>query len=65
MRLSSPVATDLVRRTPSQGTTIDGQMVPGNTTVSISAYTAHRDPMVFPDPEHSGRIGGSPRATTG
>ena len=51
MRLSPPVATDLVRRTPPEGTTIDGQRVPGNTAVSISAYTAHRDPMVFPDPE--------------
>lgn len=26
-------------------------MVPGDTAVSISAYTAHRDPIVFPDPE--------------
>lgn len=51
MRLSPPVATDLVRRTPPEGTTIDGQRVPGDTAVSISAYTAHRDPMVFPDPE--------------
>lgn len=46
-----PVATDLVRHTPPEGTKIDGQMVPGDTAVSISAYTAHRDPMVFPDPE--------------
>lgn len=51
MRLSPPVATDLIRRTPPEGAEIDGQMVPGNTEVSISAYTAHRDPMVFPDPE--------------
>lgn len=51
MRLSPPVATDLARRTPPQGTKIDDQMVPGNTVVSISAYTAHRDPEVFPDPE--------------
>ncbi|KAL9117860.1 MAG: hypothetical protein Q9187_005598 [Circinaria calcarea] len=51
MRLSPPVATDLARRTPPQGIEIDGQMVPGNTIVSISAYTAQRDPEVFPDPE--------------
>jgi cytochrome P450 len=24
---------------------------PGNTTVSVSAYVAHRDPDVFPDPK--------------
>ena len=51
LRLSPPVATDLVRRTPPEGTKIDGRIVPGNTAVSISAYTAHRDPAVFPDPE--------------
>jgi len=51
MRLAPPVATDLVRRTPAEGAKIDDQMVPGNTVVSISAYTAHRDPEVFPDPE--------------
>ena len=51
MRLSPPVATDLTRKTPPEGHTIDGEMVPGNTTVSISAYTAHRDAEIFPDPE--------------
>lgn len=51
MRLAPPVATDLVRRTPPEGTQIDGQMIAGNTLVSISAYTAHRDPDIFPDPE--------------
>lgn len=51
MRLAPPVATDLMRRTPPEGTEIDGQMIPGNTAVSISAYTAHRDPTVFLDPE--------------
>ena len=51
MRLLPPVATDLVRRTPPECLIIDGVKVPGNTDVSISAYTSHRDPDVFPDPE--------------
>nr|POE93181.1 tryprostatin b 6-hydroxylase [Quercus suber] len=52
MRLSPPVATDLFRKTPpDQSWTVDGRVVPPNTNVSISAYTAHRDPEVFPDPE--------------
>ncbi|ORY68270.1 benzoate 4-monooxygenase cytochrome P450 [Pseudomassariella vexata] len=52
MRLAPPVATDLMRRTPPEVTTIiDGNLIPPNTNVSISAYTAHRDPTVFEDPE--------------
>ena len=51
MRLHPPVATDLVRRTPPEGMIVDEVAVPGNTDVSISAYTSHRDPDIFPDPE--------------
>ncbi|KAF9883405.1 hypothetical protein FE257_003488 [Aspergillus nanangensis] len=51
MRLHPPVATDLIRRTPAEGMVVDGVAVPGNTDISISAYTSHRDPDVFPDPE--------------
>ncbi|KAL9112411.1 MAG: hypothetical protein Q9227_003253 [Pyrenula ochraceoflavens] len=51
LRLSPPVATDLMRRTPPEGLKIDTDMIPGNTNVSISAYTTHRDPEVFEDPE--------------
>ncbi|KAH8196083.1 hypothetical protein TruAng_009739 [Truncatella angustata] len=52
MRLSPPVATDLIRRTPPDRTTvIGGEVIPPSTNVSISAYTAHRDPIVFKDPE--------------
>ncbi|EJP66155.1 Cytochrome P450 CYP5280A1P [Beauveria bassiana ARSEF 2860] len=52
MRLSPPVATDLLRKTPpDRSHTIDEVVVPPSTNVSISAYTAHRDPSVFPDPE--------------
>lgn len=52
MRLSPPVATDLLRTTPpDRPCTIAGEVVPPNTNVSISAYTAHRDPDIFPEPE--------------
>lgn len=52
MRLSPPVATDLIRKTPADRSfTVAGEVVPPNTYVSISAYTAHRDPEFFPDPE--------------
>ncbi|KAH9886874.1 cytochrome P450 CYP5280A1P [Xylariomycetidae sp. FL2044] len=51
-RLSPSVAGDLPRKTPP-GTpyTVDGVVVPGGSVVSISAYTAQRDPDIFPDPE--------------
>ena len=51
LRLAPPVATDLMRVTPPEGHTVDGIRIPGNTNVSISAYSAHRDASVFPDPE--------------
>ena len=52
LRLSPPVAANLIRRTPpGASTVIDGEVIPSNTNVSISAYTAHRDPAVFVDPE--------------
>ncbi|KAH6643362.1 cytochrome P450 CYP5280A1P [Truncatella angustata] len=52
MRLSPPIATNLTRRTPpNRPSKIADEVVPPNTVVSISAYTAHRDPEIFPDPE--------------
>ncbi|KAI1823683.1 benzoate 4-monooxygenase cytochrome P450 [Xylaria intraflava] len=52
LRLTPPIATELSRRTPPDASVIiDGEVVPPNTNVSIAAYTAHRDPSVFPDPE--------------
>ncbi|KAI0508534.1 cytochrome P450 [Xylaria bambusicola] len=51
MRLAPPVATELIRRTPPDASIIiDGEVIPPDTNVSIAAYTAHRDPCVFPDP---------------
>lgn len=51
MRLAPPVATELIRRTPPDtNTIIAGEVIPPDTNVSIAAYTAHRDPYVFPNP---------------
>ncbi|KAI0465547.1 benzoate 4-monooxygenase cytochrome P450 [Xylaria cf. heliscus] len=52
MRLAPPSATELIRCTPPDTSVlIDGEVIPPDTNVSIAAYTAHRDPDVFPDPE--------------
>ncbi|KAJ3562543.1 hypothetical protein NPX13_g8533 [Xylaria arbuscula] len=51
MRLAPPVATELIRRTPPDASiNIAGEVIPPDTNVSIAAYTAHRDPSLFPDP---------------
>lgn len=51
MRITPPTTFGLPRRTPKEGAYILGEFVPGETSVSISAYVAHRDPIVFPNPE--------------
>jgi cytochrome P450 len=51
LRLFPPTTFGLPRRTPPEGIPILGDYIAGNTTVSISAYVAHRDEKVFPDPE--------------
>ncbi|KAJ9664888.1 hypothetical protein H2201_004940 [Coniosporium apollinis] len=51
LRITPPTTFGLPRRTPPEGAPILGEYIPGNTSVSISAYVAHRDPSVFPDPE--------------
>ena len=51
LRMYPPSTFGLPRRTPPEGAPILGDFIPGNTSVSISAYVAHRDPIMFPDPE--------------
>jgi cytochrome P450 len=51
LRITPPTTFGLPRRTPAEGTPVLGEFIPGNTSVSISAYVAHRDQAVFPDPE--------------
>ncbi|KAL2836682.1 cytochrome P450 [Aspergillus pseudoustus] len=51
LRILPPTPFNLPRKTPPEGCEILGQWVPGNTTVSMSSYVAHRDAKVFPEPE--------------
>lgn len=51
LRIIPPTSAGLPRRTPSEGAMILGEWIPGNTSVSMTTYTAHHDPTVFPNPE--------------
>ncbi|OBW63588.1 MAG: Cytochrome c oxidase subunit 6A, mitochondrial [Aureobasidium pullulans] len=51
LRIFPPTSHGLTRSTPPEGSVICGEFVPGNTTVSVSAFVAHRDPAIFPEPE--------------
>ncbi len=49
LRMFPPSTFGLPRRTPPEGAPMLGDFIPGETSVSISAYVAHRDPKVFPE----------------
>ncbi|KAE8340462.1 hypothetical protein BDV24DRAFT_175348 [Aspergillus arachidicola] len=49
LRILPPTPHGLPRQTPPEGMEILGEWVPGNTSVSMSAYVAHRDESVFPE----------------
>ncbi|KAJ4263897.1 hypothetical protein NW762_005934 [Fusarium torreyae] len=51
LRITPPTTFGRPRRTPPEGWNILGDYIPGDTTVSTSAYITHRDPQVFPKPE--------------
>lgn len=51
MRILPPVSFGLPRRTPPEGTTILGDFIAGDTSVSMSAYVVHHNPTIFPEPE--------------
>lgn len=51
MRLLPPTTFGLPRKTPPEGAAVVEDYIPGDTTVSISSYVAHRDPSAFPDAE--------------
>ncbi|TVY66653.1 Benzoate 4-monooxygenase [Fusarium oxysporum f. sp. cubense] len=51
LRISPSTSFGLPRRTPAEGAYILGDFIPGDTTVAISAYVAHRDETVFKDPD--------------
>ena len=51
MRIIPPTTFGLPRRTPAGGAPILGDYIPGNTSVAMSSYVAHRNESVFPEPE--------------
>lgn len=51
LRLFPPISHGLTRATPAEGSVVAGDFVAGDTTVAVSAFIAHRDPVVFPEPE--------------
>ncbi len=51
LRLFPPIAHGLTREVPPDGQEIAGQYIAGGTTVNVSAFIAHRDETIFPDPE--------------
>ncbi|KAF2154549.1 cytochrome P450 monooxygenase [Myriangium duriaei CBS 260.36] len=48
LRLFPPTPQNLPRETPPEGAYVDGQFIPGGTSVSISALCAHRDETIYP-----------------
>ncbi|KAF4970065.1 hypothetical protein FSARC_2811 [Fusarium sarcochroum] len=51
LRVIPPTSAGLPRRTPKEGASILGEWIPGDTSVNMTIYAAHRDSKVFPDPE--------------
>ena len=51
LRLIPPTSAGLPRRTPPEGASILGDWIPGDTSVSMTIYGAHRLPEIFPEPE--------------
>jgi cytochrome P450 len=50
-RLYAGVPASLPRAIPKGGATLEGYHIPGGIDVSTQAWTLHRDPSLFPDPE--------------
>ncbi|KAF7125852.1 hypothetical protein CNMCM5793_002145 [Aspergillus hiratsukae] len=50
MRMRPPLRGGLPRVTPPEGMMVDGEWIPGNTTVSVPTYSLHHDPDLFEDP---------------
>lgn len=51
LRLWGAAPGSLPRVVPHEGVELDGYLLPGSMTVSTQAFTIHRDPEIFPDPE--------------
>ncbi|KAF7959267.1 hypothetical protein EAE96_002781 [Botrytis aclada] len=51
LRLWAAAPGSLPRIVPKEGAQLDGYYVPGDIAISTQAYTIHRDPEIFPEPE--------------
>ncbi|KAL2672512.1 hypothetical protein Neosp_013224 [[Neocosmospora] mangrovei] len=51
LRLHAPIPGPQPRDTPKDGCTIAGYHIPGGVRIASMAYSLHRDPKVFPQPE--------------
>jgi cytochrome P450 len=51
LRLYAAAPGGLPREVPKGGCEVDGYWIPGQTTVTTQAYSMHRDPVLFPQPE--------------
>ncbi|KAF2152237.1 cytochrome P450 monooxygenase [Myriangium duriaei CBS 260.36] len=51
LRIQPPVSFGLPRKTPPEGAYVAGDFIPGNTSVSMSAYVVHHNKKIFEDPE--------------
>lgn len=51
LRLYAAAPSALPRSVPSGGATLAGYWIPGGVTVSTQAYSLHRDPAAFPQPD--------------
>ena len=51
LRLYGAAPGDLPRAVPAGGKRLCGHYIPGGLTVTTQAYTMHRDPQIFPEPE--------------
>jgi cytochrome P450 len=51
MRLRGALPNGLPRLVPQGGTTLAGYCIPEGMTVTTQAYSLHREPNAFPDPE--------------
>jgi cytochrome P450 len=51
LRIDTAVPGSTPRYVPASGAVIAGHTLPAGATVSVQAYSLHRDPEVFPDPE--------------
>jgi cytochrome P450 len=51
LRLYGAVLSSLRRTTPAGGRELGGYFIPENTAVETQAFTLHRNPEIFKDPE--------------